>query len=383
MILELVINGLVQGCLLALICVGYSIAYGSAKVLNFAHADVMVIGGGYLVLLWSGGQPISPLQAGVMAGLFGVGVLFAGELMLPGRPVIRRALAVALGVLAAGATWLLAGRLPFFIAVLLAVPFTGALAAAVYRVGYLPLLRRGAPRTSILVVALGFSIALESIMLIAWGSERRVFPLITLPEALVVRPAPAGIEASASATHYGLLPVGANVWIPVHDVLIVAVFSLVVIGLTSFFLFTRTADAIIATADARKAARACGIPVERTLGKAFFLGGMVAAFAGTLYVLRSKSLDPMAGFTPGILAFAACVLGGIGSLPGSIAGAFVVSLVMALAPAVPLENFAASHLPAAWIEWLPSLNLGDWSYGVVYILMIIIILIKPKGLFAR
>lgn len=91
----------------------------------------------------------------------------------------------------------------------------------------------------------------------------------------------------------------------------------------------------------------------------------------------------MAGFTPGILAFAACVLGGIGSLRGSIAGAFFVSIVIALAPAISLSEWATTHLASSWLQWLPSLNLSDWSYGVVYALMIVTILFKPEGLFAR
>jgi branched-chain amino acid transport system permease protein len=227
------------------------------------------------------------------------------------------------------------------------------------------------------------SIALESYLLVAWGSERRVFPVALLPEGLSAQAVPPGVHGWQAASQFGVLPLTASHSIPILDLLIVLVFLVVATGLGLFFRLSRAADAMVASADAPLAARACGIPVERILGQAFFLGGAIASLGGTLYVLRSKSLDPMSGFSPGILAFAACVLGGIGSLRGSIAGALLTGLVTSLAPAVPLERWVTACLPAGWMRFSPSLNLSDWSYGVVYVLMILIILFKPEGLFER
>jgi branched-chain amino acid transport system permease protein len=244
-------------------------------------------------------------------------------------------------------------------------------------------LRKDAPRTSILLAALGLSIALESFLLVAWGSQRRVFPATSLPFALVVRPAPSDVGFWDSALRYGLVKIGPELRLPVYDILIVLVFVFVALALGVFFRTSRSADAIIATADSRFAARSCGIPVDRVLGHAFLIGGAIASLGGTLFVLRSKSLDPMAGFSPGILAFAACVLGGIGSLRGSIIGAFLASLAISLAPAIPLADWVARVAPAHVLHWLPSLNLSDWSYGVIYALMIVAILVKPEGLFTR
>jgi branched-subunit amino acid ABC-type transport system permease component len=386
LVLELAINGLVQGSLLALICIGYSLAYGSAKVVNFAHADVMIAGGGYLVLLWVRGGGAEGLGSLLMPLLLGAAVAFGARLWLPERRFPGgkgRLAALALGVAAALATSSLAGRLPFWIAALLAIPATAALAAAVYRIGYLPLLRREAPRTSVLLAALGMSIALESFLLVSWGSVRRVFPEAVLPQALVVRPVPADVTFWQAAVGYGVIELGRGLRLPVHDALIVLIFAIVMAALAIFFHTSRAADAIVATADSRLAARSCGIPVERVLGHAFLIGGAVASLGGTLYVLRAKSLDPAAGFSPGVLAFAACVLGGIGSLRGSVIGAFLASMVISLAPAVPVQDWVARFAPSAWLPWLPSTNLGDWSYGAIYAFMIVAILFKPEGLFAR
>ena len=107
-------------------------------------------------------------------------------------------------------------------------------------------------------------------------------------------------------TEYGIFRLTGNHTLAALDFLIVVIFVLVAVGLALWFQFSRTADAMIAAADVPLAARACGIPVERIAGHAFVIGGAIASIGGTLYILRSKSLDPTAGFSPGILAFAAC-----------------------------------------------------------------------------
>jgi len=382
MFVDLFINGLVEGCLLALICMGYSLAYGTAKIINFAHADVMICGGGYLVLLWLGGSGPAPAAPLLMALLFGAAASMTALLYLPRSARLRVLTAAAVGMTVALLTFGLTGRLPFYAATLLALPLTAMLAAAIYRTIYLPLLLRNAHRTSILLAALGTSIALQSWLLVGWNSGRRVFPVDRMPAGLTARAVPDASTLWQAVTEYGVFRLTGNHTLAALDFLIVVVFVLVVVGLALWFRFSRTADAMTAAADAPLAARACGIPVERIAGHAFVIGGAIASIGGTLYILRSKSLDPTAGLSPGILAFAACVLGGIGSLRGSVAGAFLTGLAISLAPAVPLERWAGKMMSPHIVGQLPSLRLSDWSYGVVYLFMILIILLKPRGLFA-
>lgn len=386
MFLELLLDGLAQGSLLALICIGYSLAYGSAQVINFAHADVMIAGGGYLVLLWLSGNQGSMLSTVLMCVLFGAATSFATPLLFrfpSDKYRMKLIIQLTTGLGVALLVTAFRGRVSFLVAALLSIPFTAMLAAAIYRAGYLPLLRKGAPRTSVLLSALGFSIALESYLLVTWGTVRRVFPVDKLPEFLAVRQVQSGTNFWKSIVNYGSIPFTPEITIPVHDILIVLIFLLVSLALYLFFKYSRTADAIIASADSRIAARACGIPVEDVIGRAFLLGGAIAALGGVMYVLRAKSLYPMSGFFPGIVAFAACVMGGIGSLGGSVLGAFLVGFVNSFAPAIPLQQLVSKIVPHQWISWMPSLNLGDWSYGVLFALMIITILIKPNGLFTK
>lgn len=386
MFLDLFLNGVVQGCLLALICVGYSLAYGTAQVVNFAHADVMIAGGGYLVLLWASPPTNSPLAAPGMAGLVGVGaaIMIWAWLRAAGRGRVWVVAATLFGGgLSAWGTYEAANHLPFLGAALLAIPVTGILAAAVYTAGYAPLLRRGAPRTTVLLAALGLSICVQSLLLIMWGSQQRVFSPQMLPSLFTVHGVPADGAGWEAVRSHGLVPLGGGRFLPIHDLVIVGAFLVVSLSLAAFFRFNRLGDQIVASADARLAARACGIPVDRAIGSAFAIGGAVAAVAGILFVVRAKSFHPTSGLTPGILAFAACVLGGIGSLRGSILGAFLISLLASLAPAIPLDRWAATHLSPELIQALPSLSLADWSYGVVYVLMVITILIRPQGLFSR
>jgi len=384
MFVELLLNGLVEGSLLALIAIGYSLAYGSARVINFAHADIMIASGGYLVLLWISGTT-APFSARILLSIiFGCAAYFTALLLFSptdGLPIklfrIPVSIALAVGVL----TYSFAGRIPFILSVILAIPWSAIFATAVYRIGYLPLLLKGAPRTSVLLAALGMSIAIESTLLIAWGSQQRGFPPEALPSSLVVRSPPESVSFWTSASDYGIVQLSSTIQMPVYDVLIILIFFVIAVLLFIFFRYSRTADAIIASADSMIAARACGIPVEKIFGYAFFLGGAIASLGGTLYIIRAKTIYPTAGFSPGILAFAACVVGGIGSLRGSIAGAFITSMLISFAPAIELERVALLIFPATWLRWLPSLNVSDWSYGVVYSLMILIILFKPQGLF--
>src|SRR5258708_1233971 len=110
MILELLLNGLVQGSLLALICIGYSLAYGTARVITFPHPDVMIAGGGYLVLFWSGvaaGGTDTPL---LMAALFAASTYLAALVWLKPKSWVRHLIAGCLGAFVFSVTLGMAGR---------------------------------------------------------------------------------------------------------------------------------------------------------------------------------------------------------------------------------------------------------------------------------
>jgi len=385
-IIELLLNGLVEGCLLALICIGYTLAYGVARILNFAHADVMIAGGGYLVLLLIAGDSFSTSICIGTTGLFAGAATIAiwPRRKLNGIIIWRKTLvSITLGLSVFFVTFLFAGKLSLLTATFLAAPLTGLLAAAIYRLGYEPLIHRNAPRMSILLSALAFSIALQSLLLMLWGSTTRAFLPDLLPSWLVVTHGEQGLAFGQSVIEHGLIPITNSISLPTYDALIILIFTVTVLTYEFFFRKTKICCGIIAAADSKIAARACGIPVDKMFTYAFLIGGALASVGGTLFVLRNKSMNPTAGFSVGIIAFVACVLGGIGNIRGSVLGAFMVSMILSLAPAIPLDDWANSHLTESLNEWLPSLNLGDWSYGVIYIIMIITVMFKPRGLFSE
>ena len=168
-----------------------------------------------------------------------------------------------------------------------------------------------------------------------------------------------------------------------RDVLVVGLLLAAALFAVALSRRSRFGRSVVAIADDSLAAQACGVPTERILALTFGAGGALAFFAGLFYVLRATSLDPTSGFLPGVLAFSACVIGGIGSLKGSILGAFLAGFLLAVVPVVPLHVWLNAILPDTWIDFMPSLKLSDWSYGVIYGLLIIVVLVRKEGLFGR
>jgi branched-subunit amino acid ABC-type transport system permease component len=383
--IELIINGFVSGCLLGLIAIGYSLAYGTARIVNFAHADVMVMGGGYLLFMLVAPHGSVPrfastgMSVAVGLSIFAVTQSWTAHLI---RSPLGQCTAVVAGSTGALVIWLLAGKLSFWLATIVAVPATAFLASLVYVLVYAPLVDRAAKSSSIFLASLGSSVVIESLLLLMWGSQPLAFAPGTLPNTLVPHLPPNGTSTWHSIVDYGVLMFH-GVVLTTRDAILIGVFILSVVGLGIFFRRSRTADAIIAVGDDRLAASACGIDPNRVLILTFFIGGAIASLGGTMLVLRSSTLTPTCGFSPGILAFVACVLGGIGDLRGSVIGSFLIGFTISLAPAIQLGTLVNRHMPHAIEKWLPSLNLGDWSYGIAYVVMIAVILVRPKGLFAR
>ncbi len=382
---ELVINGIVQGSLLGIVCIGYSLAYGSAKVINFAHADVLIVGGAYLVLLFFDGPVFPDLTVIGMASLFSLSVIITSwpwsiECSSNNKQKLS---SFTLGIISFSLISICAGKLNFVTAFILSIPFTSFLATSVFRIGYDPLIKKEAPRTSILLSALGFSIALESFMLVLWGSSRRIFPTEKLPTLFVVKNIPDHTNSIQSILNSGQFFITQNITIPIYDIIIVIVFVVLLLAINLFFKRSIIAHKIIAAADSKIAARTCGINVSKSFSIAFLIGGALASIGGTLFILRTNTIYPTAGFSLGIIAFLACVVGGIGSIRGSVAGAFLVSFILSLSPMIPLEEMVLPLVSPSVAKYLPSLNPSDWSYAFVYLLVIFTILVKPKGMFTK
>lgn len=224
--------------------------------------------------------------------------------------------------------------LPLPAAIALAMAGAAALGVVVERLAYRPL--RRAHRLAPLISAIAVSLGLESIALLLWGADIRSFRL----------PVTTGWQLGP----FFLTPVQA----------VILVTALVAMALLRLLL-ARTAlgKAMRATADNLPVAAIVGIDTNRVIAAVFALGSALAALAASLLALEAN-LHPTMGVLIGIKAFAAVVLGGIGSVPGALAGGLVIGIA---------ENLGVLYLPTVWKD------------AVAYAVLVVVLLVRPQGLF--
>ncbi len=297
-VLQQLLNGIQLGFVYALIALGYTMVYGIVRLINFAHGDVFMVGA------------------------------FVGYFTL-------RALA---RVTLAGASWL-NGILLFLLAMLAAMAACTLLNVTIERIAYKPL--RNAPRIAALITAIGVSLFLEyfSSLKFVFGPNYITFPSPLPAQTWEV----AGLRISAI------------------QVLIAVVATLLLLGLNYIIRYTKIGKAMRATAFDRDAARLMGINVDLTISFTFGLGAALAGAGGVLYVSAYPRVHTFMGIIPGLKAFTAAVMGGIGSLPG----AFVGALIMGVAEVTAKSLYS---------------TMAD---GVAFLILILVLLVKPSGIFGR
>jgi branched-chain amino acid transport system permease protein len=300
--LQQLVNGLSVGAVYALIALGYTMVYGVLRLINFAHGDVYMVGA-------------------VIA--YELAVKLAG---------VNSPLWVAMPIIFIGA---MAG--------------CGALGFSIEYLCYRPLRHR--PRLVSLITAIGVSLLLENLF-----QNRRVFgatPRI-LPRLLDIRPvlsmAVGSVKSPVVVTNLDLISMG----------LCVAL----MLALSWFVLKTKMGLALRAVSFRVDTASLMGINTNRVISMAFVLGSALAAVAGVLDAMRYQ-VDPLMGLIPGIKAFVAAVLGGIGSIPGALLGGFLMGLV---------ETLLKGYLPAQY---------NNYSNAAAFVVLILILLIRPSGLLGK
>jgi len=247
-----------------------------------------------------------------------------------------------LGLTAAtGVPGLIAG---LSVSLLVAMIVPGIMNVMIERVAYRPL--RSAPKLAPLITAVGFSFILQNVGLLWRGGS------------------PDGIEDLIESQHT-VFTLG-DIAITNGDLLAVFVTIPLVLIMTTFISHSRLGKAMRATAQDPEAARLMGINVDTTIAATFLLGGMLAGAAGLIYALYQTTIWYFQGFTAGLIAFTAAVMGGIGNLRGAVLGGFIIGIIQQM-----INNRGDILIFPMGPEWTP---LYVFSY------LVLIMVFKPTGL---
>jgi branched-chain amino acid transport system permease protein len=220
----------------------------------------------------------------------------------------------------------------------IAMAVSGGVAVAVERIAYRPLRRRGAPRLAALITAIGISLFLQELFAARYGRDFLGFPRIL---------------AKRELTDF----FGANV--RTDKVLVILGALVLMIALERFVAKSRLGRGIRATAQDAETAALMGVNIDRVVMLTFLLGGMLAGAAGTLYGIFFEAARYNIGFLPGIKAFTAAVLGGIGNIRGALVGGLTLGL---------LENYGATVLG------------GEWKDVFAFTMLVLVLMFRPTGL---
>jgi branched-chain amino acid transport system permease protein len=260
--------GLNNGLSIALIAIGYTLVYGILELINFAHADVFMLGTAF--------------------------TYFVTEVIV-----------VAMGIPAASTMALVLTFATLPIIMIL----TAVINATIERTAYRPL--RNAPRLAPLISAIGMSFVLQNIGLVLLGPSQRA------------------VEPVLPRTDLVTFPDGSS-WFGIDELMVVAVTIPLLLGLRWFVGSTRQGKAMRATAQDREASGLMGIDVNRTISLTFLIAGALAGAAGLIVALYYGQTFFLYGFQFGLLSFTAAVLGGIGNLTGAALGGLLIGLIAAL-----------------------------------------------------
>jgi branched-chain amino acid transport system permease protein len=297
--LQSLLNGLVQGALYAIIALGYTLVYGILLMINFAHGEVLMVGA------------------------------YAGVLMITG--LVAGGLGATLGIVPA-----------LCVALVFAMIVAAAHGIVLERLAYRPL--RKAHQLAPLISAIGMSIVLQNYVRLAQGSTPVYVPS-NAPEYRAV--------FSARGLEFG------DVRITPLDFVILGLCVALMGGLWLFIHRTRLGKAMRATSQDKVMSGLVGIDVDRVITITFAIGSMLAAVAGVLLTLYTGSAKFTMGFLPGMKAFTAAVLGGIGNVPGAMVGGIVLGLA-----------------EAAGI-WFIS---ADYKEVYSLVILLVVLIARPRGL---
>jgi len=315
---QVLIDGVTLGFVYAAIALGYTMVYGVLEFINFAHSEIFAVGA------------------------------FTGVEFLIGMD--------RLGVLKTASP--MGSYLYLTMALVVSMTAAGGLAMLVERTAYRPL--RNSPKLVPLISAIGVSFALQDIIRLVesltTGQFYRVFPTFgNFDKRLPLFSLPTGGQDLTLVA------------IQVKSVVVIGAAVLMLVGLNYIVNATKIGKAIRSVAQDRTTAALMGVSVNAVISFTFLLGGALGGAAGLLYALKFTRIDPYVGFIPGIKAFTAAVLGGIGNLTGALLGGIVLGM---------LESFAGAYLGTFTRGAFGS----EYKDIIAFLVLIIFIIFRPSGL---
>ncbi|MEA4925188.1 MAG: branched-chain amino acid ABC transporter permease [Syntrophomonadaceae bacterium] len=304
---QMLLDGLTLGVVYAIVALGYTMVYGVLELINFAHSEIFMVGA------FGGTEVLLYLQAnGYLTGL--------------PAPVA------------------------LLLALLVAMMLSGGMGVLMERIAYRPL--RNAPRLVPLISAIGVSFFLQDAVRLIEGLWKNAFYL-TAPSLF-----PASIDISA------------NLRLPVKSLVVMSSAVLMMLGLQLFVSRTKWGKAIRAVAQDRDTSALMSINVNRVISLTFFIGAALGGAAGTLFACQYSLIHPYVGFILGIKAFTAAVLGGIGSIPGAMAGGILLGI---------LESLGATSLGIVTNGAMGA----EYKDVFAFVILILVLILKPSGLFGE
>jgi branched-chain amino acid transport system permease protein len=297
-LLQQVINGVSLGAMYALLALGFTMVYGIIELINFAHFNIFMVGSFFAMWVLK------------LTGLIGQ------RITLTGLPLV--------GVL--------------LLALVCVMLFCGILGVVIERTMLRPL--RNVPGTAAMITTIGVSYILFNVILLSQGAAALNFP----------NPMPNIVWAFE----------GVN--LRLREVLLWGISLLLMVGLNLFVRHTRMGKAMQATAQDQEAARMMGIEVDSVVMTTFFLGSALAGAAGLIFGLYYNFTSYVIGYTAGLRAFTAAVLGGIGSIPGAMLGGVLIGLI---------ESLGGQLIATRWTD------------VIIFSILILVLVFRPNGLLGR
>ena len=297
-LLQQVINGLSLGAMYALLALGFTLVYGILELINFAHFNVFMVSS--FIGMWA-------LE---MLGLSGQSTVLTGMALV--------------------------GTLAFAFAVTMLA--AGLLGVAIERLALRPL--RNVPGTAAMITTIGVSYILFNVILLGAGADSKNY----------ANPLPPLRWEIGEAT------------LRLREVLVWGVTLALMLGLHLFVRRTKMGKAMQATAQDQEAARMMGVDVDRVVAVAFFLGSALAGAAGLIFGLYYNYTSFIIGYTAGLRAFTAAVLGGIGNIPGAMLGGLIIGLI---------ESLGGQFLAVRWTD------------VIIFSILVLVLVFRPTGLLGR